>query len=701
MFVSIRTKLLVMTFGALIVTSIAIVVIALKEHTRVYNETVKSDFTALAENIAEDLVEYYTSIPIDEFAISTRLLQLDKYPYVKFALVTAPANNEVVESFINPEYYSTALQKEMENVLKQSADKVEGSLLISKQIGDPRLPLGQLYLTIDTHKQLSASQTALFRQLVPLVIITSFAIMALAHWLQTNTITPLLQLSRLVEAVRKTKDYSLRNSLKPSHHQDEVSFLSNSLNEMLATISQQQDQNKKHTQELIENQRKLVRLANYDPLTNLPNRKLFMDMLQQYINRQGQAFAHIAILIMDVDDFKTINDAIGHAHGDTLLIKITQLFKEILSDNQVLARIGGDEFAVIIPDDRNKSIATQVCEAIFKSLERNIDVNGWSIQTSVSIGVAYYKGQSTSIQNLVSNADIAMYKAKSSGRNRYVEFIDAMTMQQNRRLQIASSIKQALDNNEFYLLFQPKVAPTKGVVGVEALIRWNSQQLGIISPAEFIPIAEQTGRINDITRWVIKHGFKKLHHLQKSQNNKLKVSFNLSTFDIFKPEFLKYLKEQLAENQLEPQYIEFEITESSYIENFSVARNFINSMQEVGCSIALDDFGTGYSSLSYLTQINAETIKIDQYFVRNLFKSEKDKKVADAIISLSLKLNMTICAEGVENQKQYEYLKAAGCHQIQGYYFSKPVAYEQLNDNIKRIQNMPDIKVTKLSSVKI
>ena len=692
MFVSIRTKLLLMTLSTIVILSSAILYISINEHKRLYIESAEQDFSALSQNISEDLVEYFAADNANDFTLGTRLLQLDKYPFVKYAAITNK-DGELLQSYINPNYYSEQLQQTIPfliNDAKTAKATNNNTLLISTQIGDEYYHVGQFYLSVDLKKQLAESQGAFIEKLIPLAIGCLLFAFLLANWLQTTAIKPLINLTKAVEKVEKDQDYNSAQQLKTVGN-DEIKQLTLTVKDMLQTIDKQQQANKSYTQTLVKQQAELIQLANYDQLTGLPNRKMFMDILARYIKQIDQQYHSIAVVLLDIDDFKTVNEAIGHKNGDKLLLEVTNRLKSLLTEEQVIARIGGDEFAIILPEDNNFNKAIHLCDQIIVKLNKNIEIESWSIQSTVSMGIAHAKPATFDSGLLLANADVALYKAKQSGRNRYIEFVDAMTAQQERRLQIAAAIKEGLANDEFYLLYQPKVKPGYGVVGMEALIRWHSPTLGMISPDEFIRIAEQTGKINDITRWVIENGFQQLQAIQAEFDNSLKVSFNLSSMDIFRPNFVSYLVKALSNPKVNTQLIQFEITESAYIENFAIAQTFISKIKTLGCSIALDDFGTGYSSLSYLTQVQADTIKVDQFFVRNLFKSEKDRKVTDAIISLAKKLGMTICAEGVETQEQYDYLNRLGVDQIQGYYFSKPVAMNQLATTLNNIQQQLNV----------
>ncbi|WP_048689826.1 putative bifunctional diguanylate cyclase/phosphodiesterase [Catenovulum maritimum] len=694
MFVSIRTKLILMTSTVVIVTSVALLLISINEHTRLYKKNFSSDAQALATNLSNDLIEYFNQEPIDDFGISTELLKLDTESHMKYALVL-DNQHKVIQQFINPSLHSEKLISELNRTLELvinrnftqlNTDLTETEMLVTTPIGDKNYSVGYLILSFNYHSRLKNSQSIFLAKLLPLALLAVVVIILISQWVQNSTIKPLINLTELIFNVKKSKNYDLR--IKESGN-DEVHVLSVNINQMLATISEQKTEAEKQTKALLEQQKKLIQLANYDPLTGLPNRKLFMEILSSYLRTAQNDNKKLAVLFLDIDDFKTVNDSLGHAAGDELLVEVTTRLKDLLKLEKLIARIGGDEFSIVcFNEDKARNNVLDICSRIIQELNRPMHIKGWELQITVSIGIAYNTPKNISMLEILSNADTAMYRAKSSGRSQSIAYLSKMQVEQDRRLQIASAISKGLQNNEFSMLYQPKVCAEKGVVGLEALIRWNSKSLGFISPAEFIPIAEQSGKIHEITLWVINQGFQQINSLYNDYQKHIKVSFNLSTFDILKPDFIQHIRQAISEHQVSPKLVEFEITESAYMENFEIAQGFMLNIQAMGCAIALDDFGTGYSSLSYLTQVQANTLKIDQQFIKNLFKSENDRLVVESIISLGQKLNLEICAEGVETKQQYEFLKNLGCDLIQGYYFSKPVKYNDLAETLLKIDHL-------------
>ncbi|WAJ69266.1 bifunctional diguanylate cyclase/phosphodiesterase [Catenovulum adriaticum] len=685
MFVSIRTKLIAISVLTMIASATALVTLALNEHERLFKQAISQDLLALSNNLATGMIEHFSSTPVDEFAISTQLLQLDHYPYIRYALVL-DKNNTLIQPYVNPDFFSPKIIKEIEAAI--DSGKVEKLpfnqvnidppyLMLRQSIGDSGYPVGTFVISVDYQNQIHTSQELFLSKVIPVTIAIIITIIILFIWLQSSLIRPLIKLKNLVSQVTQTANYQLKSEHSGN---DEIASLAGSINKMLNTINQEKQENTKHTNTLIEQQQKLTLLANYDPLTHLPNRKLFLEKVDNMLTNDNLSFA---ILLLDLDDFKTINDTLGHTNGDKLLKQIAQRLSDCVSKDCTLARIGGDEFAIIIPNAKQANDLIYITQQIFSVFTTSFALNKWQISTSVSIGIAFNQGNQIQLHTLLSNADIAMYKAKANGRNQYVIFADSMSEQQQRRLQIANAIDQALIENEFFIVYQAKVSPTKGAIAMEALLRWKSPTLGFISPAEFIPIAEQSGKITDLTTWLINNGFQTLKQ-NKALANCI-ISFNLSTFDILKPSFLNSLIDKIHQYEISPNLLEFEITESIYMENFILANLFIKEIKALGCHIALDDFGTGYSSLSYLTQVSADTLKIDQSFIHNLQRSDKDRQIVEAIIRLAKTLNLTVCAEGVETDAQYLILKQAGCDFIQGYLFSKPLESHLISDQINKI----------------
>jgi EAL domain-containing protein (putative c-di-GMP-specific phosphodiesterase class I) len=349
-----------------------------------------------------------------------------------------------------------------------------------------------------------------------------------------------------------------------------------------------------------------------------------------------------------------------------------------LRDGDIISRLGGDEFLILLHNEPNDIMLIEIAERLVRELNIPFDINAWEVQIGVSVGIAKASDSNFNLSEFVSNADIAMYRSKSAGRGIHTIFAPDMMEDNKRKLLIANSIISAAKNNEFTLYYQAKVAPDETIVGYEALIRWNSESLGHVSPSEFIPIAEQSGKILPITKWVLDRVCQDFETVQRLQPTDTTISVNLSAYDIKNPALIEFIKNLFTKYDIEPSLLEFEVTESAYLENLEMAHDFITKLKAIGSTIALDDFGTGYSSLSYLTQINFNTLKIDKQFVDDLNVSERGTLITKTIIQMAKHLNLKICAEGVETREQANFLIENGCHQLQGYFYSKPKSLEKL-----------------------
>ncbi len=683
---SIKSKLIAMTFVVVVLCALSIVFLTIYQHQRLYEEDLGNNLKALSGNLADDLFSYVAPNEPDFISVTTSLLKLERYQNIQYGLVLDTSNN-IISQYLNPKYYQSVSQLPKidwaEKVAKGSVSQHDVFIEINL-IGEKAYPQGHLIIVADLSYQLSQSRQVFIQQLIPLVVLTLLVIFLLSHWVQSGLINPLLSLSKLVSTVGNTKNYTLRYI---NQSQDEISILGDNINKMLGIIHDQDLENKHHTIKLMEQKESLKHLANYDQLTGLPNRKLFTELLKQELIKARRNNQELAVVFLDLDDFKTVNDTIGHHAGDILLQQVSERIKTKLREVDIFARLGGDEFILVLTELPSHVTAIGIIERILDSFEDFFYIKEWEIQSGLSMGIAFNEKNRFDAAELISNADVAMYRAKDAGRGNFAIFEDAMQSIQHRHMLIANELKKALQNDEFELYYQPKVSPDFGVVGFEALIRWNSTFDGFISPAEFIPVAEHCGRIHDITCWVLREGIKNQSYIDKHINKGMVTSFNVSAIDINRDGFTTYIEKLLKETGCATELIEFEVTESSYIENFKLASHFFEAIADLGCKIALDDFGTGYSSLSYLTQVKADTLKIDQQFIRKMFTSDNDRLIVESIIGLAKKLNLQICAEGIETIEQYEFLAGNGCEQIQGYYFAKPVPISELLTTVNEIHH--------------
>ncbi|NJN76696.1 MAG: EAL domain-containing protein, partial [Synechococcaceae cyanobacterium RL_1_2] len=422
---------------------------------------------------------------------------------------------------------------------------------------------------------------------------------------------------------------------------------------------------------------KLIHDALHDNLTGLPNRTLFMDRLNQSIKRIKRKESYgFAVLFMDLDNFKVVNDSLGHIVGDELLISIAHTIQQSIRPVDTVARLGGDEFTVLIEDIKNDDEAIAIASRINEELTSPLYIQGQEIFTSTSVGIAFSSPNYKDADEILRDADIAMYQAKDAGKSRYAVFKQTMHDETLRRVDMESSLRRAIINQEFVVYYQPIIALTQGTIsGFEALIRWQHPSKGMISPQEFIPIAEETGLIVQIGAWVLEESCRQINHWHESiaHTTDLTMSINLSSRQLKKNSIIEQIDDILNSTGVNKHRIKLEITESLLMQNIETATQLLEAMRAMGLKLSLDDFGTGYSSLSYLHRFPLNTLKVDRSFVSRIGVNGENSAIVNAIVTLAHSMEMDIVAEGIETKEQMDYLRKLGCEYGQGYYFSAPV----------------------------
>ncbi|MCM3785778.1 EAL domain-containing protein [Neobacillus mesonae] len=430
---------------------------------------------------------------------------------------------------------------------------------------------------------------------------------------------------------------------------------------------------------------KLQKMAYEDDLTGLGNRLHFKESLQQAIEKAEIDERQVAVITLDLDQFKWINDTLGHSAGDLLLQHVARQIRDSMPLSATVARLGGDEFAITVPVYYSND-ALHYANKIFQALQQPIYIFEKPYMVTASIGISLAPRDGRTLELLISNSDTALYAAKHAGRNQYYMYTPDLKAAAEHKLLLLNGLGSVLANNELTLYYQPQIdIHTNRFVGVEALLRWNSLELGVVSPAQFIPVAEETGMINVIGDWVLSEAFKQTKELldQEFTGEDFVVSINLSARQIIEPLFIKRIKELLEQNELRPECICLEITESMAIYDLKKSLEVCSDLVELGFSLAMDDFGTGYSSLSMLNRFPFDYIKIDRSLVQDIVSSPKDAAVIQTIIELSERLSMEVVAEGVETEEQLLLLRKLGCHKAQGYLFARPMPAEQLTNFLR------------------
>ncbi len=428
--------------------------------------------------------------------------------------------------------------------------------------------------------------------------------------------------------------------------------------------------------------------ATCDPLTGLPNRILLRDRINQEIKHAKRQHSKVAVLFFDLDRFKLINDSLGHNIGDLLLQEVSQRLKKCIREEDTLARWGGDEFIIVL---RNIDYREQIIPLITECQEilaESFYIDHHSITMTSSVGVSFYPMDGKSTTVLLKNADAAMYTAKADGRNNYRFYTPHMNDQAVEHLSFANDLRKALDDNEFFLLYQPLIdLKTQRIVSAEALIRWSHPIRGLVSPLDFIHVAEETGIIQFIGEWVLKTACEQNKLWQKKGLGPIKVAVNVSGIQFKQNNIVQIVSSALSDSGLEAKYLDVELTESSIMGNNHIYIATMNELKKMGVGLVIDDFGTGYSNLGYLKRFPVNKIKIDKSFVRDISRDEDDKAIVQAIIAMAQQLKLRVVAEGVENKEQLDFLQTHNCDEVQGYYFSPPIKSEEFGELLLNQKN--------------
>ncbi len=421
-------------------------------------------------------------------------------------------------------------------------------------------------------------------------------------------------------------------------------------------------------------ERQLQSLVHYDSLTRLPNRQLLLDRLTQAIAQATRQESLVGLLLLDLDRFKLVNDTLGHEFGDKLLADVALRVNDCIRDSDTLARLGGDEFVVVLNGINGAQDAAKVARKIIDRLSKPVVIEGHEVFVTTSIGISLFPNDGMDKNALITNADVAMYRAKEEGRNHFQFYTVGMNATTVEQLNLENDLRRAIERDELLLHYQPQISlPDRRIVGVEALVRWQHPELGLVPPARFIPIAEETGLIVPIGQWVLQTACAQAKEWLDSGLPSVVVSVNMSSRQFHQEDMLRTVTDALEESGLSADQLSLEITESSLMQNPEDAVVTLCLLHNMGVGIAIDDFGTGYSSLGHLKRFPLQALKIDRSFIDDVTENPEDAAIVRAILAMAHSLNLKVVAEGVEREKQLEFLQDAGCEEIQGFLISKPV----------------------------
>jgi len=442
--------------------------------------------------------------------------------------------------------------------------------------------------------------------------------------------------------------------------------------------------------------------AYHDALTGLPNRASFTEHLEEAMRRAKRAGWPLAILFLDLDLFKRVNDSMGHDAGDRLLRVAAERIRRAVREADLLFRMGGDEFTVLLEDVRGPEEAAMVASRVLEAIAEPLSLQHHEIAVTSSIGIALYPRDDAVGERLVKAADTAMYRAKELGRNRYAFFAPEMNERVESQMAIEAALRRALKNEEFALYFQPRICAATGrATAAEALLRWKHPEWGLVEPARFVPLLEETGLIVPVGAWVLAEACRQAQAWQAAGLAPLRVSVNLSSRQFRSEALCDAVSEALRASGLSPQLLELELTESLLVENVEHAMGVMGRLKAIGTALSIDDFGTGYSSLGYLKRFPIDSLKIDRSFVRDIATSPKDAAIVKAISALARSLGLGLTAEGVEEPWQVEFLRARHCTEMQGFLFSRPLPVEALREALGRAYPMPRSSAARASLTSI
>ncbi|PUA20172.1 EAL domain-containing protein [Glaciimonas sp. PCH181] len=493
------------------------------------------------------------------------------------------------------------------------------------------------------------------------------------------------------------KEHRSANAIFRSYHKDGTLFW----NDMYVAPVKDDADNVSHfvvalydITEMKRYEAELEHQAQYDPLTGLVNRNVLSDRLSQAIAYGARYNYQVWVLFVDLDRFKFVNDTLGHNAGDKVLKKVATLLKTFTREGDTIARLGSDEFVLILPegDDGAHGLSVKLIQRMMEAIERPLEIEGKNFFLTCSVGVAVYPNDGQEAEILLKHADIAMYRAKELGNNNYQFYTAKMNERALERLRIEGDLRSALDRNEFILHYQPQIDLRTGqIIGMEALIRWVHPTLGLVSPARFIDLAEETGLIVQIGAWVLRTACEYTKALQSQGLGYLRISVNLSVRQFYQHNLVESVAKMLDETGLAPRYLELELTESLVMTDVQLAVSILQHLKLVGVKLSIDDFGTGYSSLAYLKRFPIDALKIDQSFVRDITRDQDDAAIVASIISLAHNLRLQVIAEGVETREQLSYLQLHHCDEVQGYYFSPGITGEAFETMLREGKSLSSI----------
>ncbi|GAA4654531.1 hypothetical protein GCM10023142_16690 [Anaerocolumna aminovalerica] len=594
-------------------------------------------------------------------------------------LIGKDVNSEKLSNIINNYYSGTISKSGAFNLYHNGSEKGYGYSVI------PKLNW-VLVVQQDVSEMIDLANIIIY-VLALTMIVLMIVVIAVSSSISKAFTDPIIELKDVMMAAAEG-NLEIQSNIRLKNELGELSRIFNKMIHIIRgnynDLSAMHEELLTNEEELRVNYEHIEYLAYHDVLTKLPNKMSFIEKVSKILDASAETEQIHAIYFVDLDNFKTINDTLGHDYGDQLLEQTAEQLINLAGPNDIVARAGGDEFLLFRKNLQSREDAGDFAAKVISSFKDPFNLNGEIAHISMSMGIALYPNNGVHINALIKNADIAMYRSKDTGKNKFTMFCRNMEEELSRNAQILEILRSAISSKEVYVKYQPQYnISTNTITGFEALMRINNSKLGNISPAEFIPIAEESGLIIGLGEWILREACTFNKSLLDQGFTPCIVSVNISTVQINHPDFVSMVDSVLKETNLPPQYLELEITESTLVSSLIDATILLSNLQNLGVHVSLDDFGTGYSSLNYLTTIPINTLKIDKSFVDNISKNDKDACIADAIIQLAHSIQVDVIAEGVEHEEQLIVLKKKNCDIVQGYIFSKPLLPSALINLLK------------------